>query len=355
MDTFFQKHRTADYKPFLAWFCILALVWTTLLLYAGGITTSIRAGMAFLDWPLSNGSINPDGWLTEPDKMAEHSHRLLGITVGLLTAAICFWLFIREERPWLRRLGRIALLLVILQGVLGGARVKLDQLNILSEHNLIAQSFAVAHACTAQIFLCILVAIAVASSRSWILRQSGLTHEPSSAIKKWGLIACGCIFMQLILGAVMRHSHAGLAIMTFPLIPEGILMLIPSQWDFRIGIHFAHRVGAVAVVIGLIGFLLQIWQDRQTRRTLGNWAIGILFLISLQVYLGALTIWTIRNSYVATIHMLTGAFLLASCWAITFVSHRFSFGTSEEPARHPTAQQEPLGRNIGAPRSDHAS
>ncbi|MBL4574517.1 MAG: COX15/CtaA family protein, partial [Opitutaceae bacterium] len=287
MDAFFQKNRTITYKPFLAWFCILALVWTTFLLYAGGITTSIRAGMAFLDWPLSNGSINPEGWLTEPDKMAEHSHRLLGMIVGLLTITIFCWLLIREERPWLRKIGRIALLLVILQGVLGGARVKLDQLNILTDNNFIAQGFAVAHACTAQIFLCILVAIAIASSRPWIERQAGLSFDPPKAVKRWGLIACGCIFLQLLVGAIMRHSHAGLAIPTFPLTPEG--SLIPSLWDFRVGIHFAHRLGALTVVIGLTTFLIQIWKDRQTRCTLGNWAIGILCLISLQVYLGALT------------------------------------------------------------------
>ena len=66
------------YKPILFWFGFGTLVWITFLLYAGGFTTSIRAGMAFLDWPLSNGSINPEGWLENEDMMAEHSHRLLG-------------------------------------------------------------------------------------------------------------------------------------------------------------------------------------------------------------------------------------------------------------------------------------
>ena len=60
--------------------CWATLLWAVLVLQAGGFTTSIQAGMAFLDWPLSNGSVNPPGWLTEIDKFAEHSHRLAATT-----------------------------------------------------------------------------------------------------------------------------------------------------------------------------------------------------------------------------------------------------------------------------------
>ncbi|MCH2613804.1 MAG: hypothetical protein MKZ70_03805, partial [Opitutales bacterium] len=77
------------YKPILFWFSFGTLVWSAFLLYAGGFTTSIRAGMAFLDWPLSNGSINPEGWLENEDMMAEHSHRLLGAVMGLLSIGLC--------------------------------------------------------------------------------------------------------------------------------------------------------------------------------------------------------------------------------------------------------------------------
>ena len=75
------QNRTDGYKPLFFLFCLFALGWITVLLYAGGMTTSIKAGMAFLDWPLSNGSVNPAGWLTESDKMAENSHRLLGMKI----------------------------------------------------------------------------------------------------------------------------------------------------------------------------------------------------------------------------------------------------------------------------------
>ena len=90
----FTRNRTDGYKPLFFLFCLFALGWITVLLYAGGMTTSIKAGMAFLDWPLSNGSVNPAGWLTESDKMAEHSHRLLGMKIGLLSIGLFLWTYL---------------------------------------------------------------------------------------------------------------------------------------------------------------------------------------------------------------------------------------------------------------------
>jgi len=314
------SQRTSGYKPFLFAFCVFALCWITALLYAGGFTTSIKAGMAFLDWPLSNGSVNPDGWLTESDKLAEHSHRLLGMKIGLLSIGLLIWTWLREERPQVRTLARVLLLIVVLQGVLGGARVRFDQLNILSDHNLIAQSFAVAHACGAQIVLALLVALTISSSRLWIEKQGGLIAAVPKSIKKWSLIACVSIFLQILVGAIMRHADAGLAIAKFPLAQDG--SLLPAYWNFDVGVHFAHRVGAVGVLIALCILLGKVWAHQSTRKALRGIAIFISLLLVVQIYLGALTIWTVKNPYVATAHALIGAFLLASTWALTLLAHR---------------------------------
>ena len=96
--------RTAHFKIGLFIYCLFALASITLLLFAGGFTTSIKAGMAFLDWPLSNGSINPEGWLSESDKFAEHSHRLLGMQIGLIAIGLVLWTSLREARAWVRTL-----------------------------------------------------------------------------------------------------------------------------------------------------------------------------------------------------------------------------------------------------------
>ncbi|HAV13423.1 MAG TPA: cytochrome oxidase assembly protein [Opitutae bacterium] len=314
------SQRTSDYKPLLLAFCIFALCWITLLLFAGGFTTSIKAGMAFLDWPLSNGSVNPEGWLTESDKMAEHGHRLLGMKIGLLSIGLLLWTWLREARPAVRTLARLLVLVVVLQGVLGGARVRFDQLNIMSDHNLVAQTFAVAHACGAQIVLGLLVALTLMSTRRWIEHQGGLIAEVPASIKRWGIIACISIFLQILIGAIMRHADAGLAIAQFPMAQPG--SLLPAYWNFDVGIHFTHRVGAVAVLGILMILLGKIWGHASTRKALGGFAIFIGLVLVIQIYLGALTIWTVKNPYVATMHALIGAFLLASTWALTLLAHR---------------------------------
>lgn len=313
------SQRTSNYKPLLFVFCVFALCWITLLLFAGGYTTSIKAGMAFLDWPLSNGSLNPKNWIVQSDMRAEHSHRLLGMKIGLLSIGLFVWTWLQEDRKWVRMLARMLVLIVVLQGVLGGARVRFDQLNTMSDHNLVAQSFAVMHACGAMIVLGLLVALTLASSRRWIEYGAGFEIQCPRGVKRWGILATVVIFFQVLVGAVMRHADAGLAIITFPL--SSANSLLPAYWNFDVSIHFAHRVGAVIVTVVLLIFLGKVWGSPTAKRALGYGALLIALLLGLQIYLGALTIWTVKDPYVASAHHLIGAFLLASTWGLTFLAH----------------------------------
>ena len=293
-------------------------------------TTSINAGMAFLDWPLSNGSLNPEGWTQNPDQLAEHSHRLLGMIIGILAIILFIWTWLCEERRWIRQLAGILLVMIVLQGLIGGARVRFDSLVTQAESNHLAQTFAIIHACGAQIVLCLLVSIAVASSRRWIERAGGLSQPVPRNIRYWGLIACGLIFLQLVAGALVRHGDAALAIPTFPLTPEG--GLIPQIWSTPVALHFIHRVGAVLVTVGLCAFVFKIWRHGPTRRSLGGAAAGLLLLVALQIFLGATVVWTGKNPHSATIHMLMGALLLAKTWMLTFLTFRLpSQARPEQP------------------------
>ena len=314
-----SANRTASYKPALFYFCIFCLCWITLLLFAGGFTTTIRAGMAFLDWPLSNGSINPEGWTMESDMAAEHSHRLLGMIIGFLSIALFLWTWLREKRRSVRLLARLLLLVVILQGVLGGARVRFDWLVTDAETNRVGQSFAVIHACGAMIVLSVLVSITILCSKRWIEGSEKLANGVPIGIRRWGAIATVGVFLQILVGAIMRHAEAGLAIATFPL--ANASSILPSYWNFDVSIAFAHRVGAVAVTLVLIMFLTKAWNHVAVRRALGFAIVLLIAALTLQLYLGALTIWTVRNPYVATIHHLVGAFLLASTWGLTFLTY----------------------------------
>lgn len=312
--------RTATYKPDLFLFAFGAVFVTGILLFAGGFTTSIGAGMAFLDWPLSNGSINPEGWLDDPAMRAEHSHRLLGATVGLITIGLAVWLWRREARAWLRRLGWIAVGLVIFQGVLGGLRVLLDRMHVEMVDTSAGRLFAMAHATLAQAFLCLLVAIAAGCSRSWINGTGPAGTPVSTSARRWAVVAVALLFAQLMIAAVMRHSHAGLAIPWFPTNQGGALL--PAEWDFRVAIHFAHRAMALVLFVSLAGLALKVWRDPDSTillRRIAGWIVG---LVSLQIALGAAVISSLRHPHITTWHVLIGAATLALTALLAFFLFR---------------------------------
>ena len=277
--------------------------------------------MAFLDWPLSDGSLNPDGWTQDRERRAEHSHRLLGMKIGLLCIVLVVWTQLREARSWVRRLAVVLLLVVILQGVVGGARVRFDQLNTGMESNWIAQAFAVIHACGAQITLCLLVTLALATSRRWIERRGGFSQPASRKVRIWGVGVCLLLFLQILIGAVMRHANLGLAIHTFPFSTSDGAWL-PESWNWAVSVNFAHRAGALVSFVAILGFVAGIWRAFPSRKALGGLSLLPLFLVVVQILLGGTVVWFRLNEYAATLHLLVGAFLLASCWMLTLLSFR---------------------------------
>ena len=257
MTTASQSARTGQYKAGLAWFAAIGSLWVLVLIFLGAFTTSTNSGMAFPDWPLSNGSVNPAGWLTQLDKFAEHSHRLSASLMGLITIAIAVWIHRTESRVWLRRLAVAAVCLVIFQGVVGGLRVLLDGMQVNMVNTSVGRLFAMLHACLAQLFVCNLIAIALACTRPWIERSLPV----ADGVRRLGVACCALLFTQLAIAAVLRHSFAGLAIPTFPYATaDG--GLLPAVWSFPVAIHFAHRTMAVVLTVFLIWFALKIRLDR---------------------------------------------------------------------------------------------
>jgi cytochrome c oxidase assembly protein subunit 15 len=178
------------------------------------------------------------------------------------------------------------------------------------------------HACLAQLFVCTLIALAVACSRSWIERRVPVT----AALRTFGLVCCGLLFMQLAIAAVLRHSFAGLAIPTFPYsTPEG--GLLPAHWDFRVTIHFAHRVMAGVLTLALPTFSILVMRDRGATPIMRSAASALISLLGLQIFLGAQIIWTQRTATMTTGHVLVGAMTLATTFWITWVAHRDTLET----------------------------
>jgi cytochrome c oxidase assembly protein subunit 15 len=303
------RYRSALHR--FACFCAGAVLF---LICIGGMVTSNNAGMSVPDWPNSYGYnmffFPWQDWVG--GIFFEHSHRLAATGVGTLTIVLAVWLCF-QERAWLRWAGAGAVAFVFLQGVVGGLRViwKLDWLGI--PHALLGQSYFV-----------YMALLALFTSRWWIAGATGQTAP------KWTgrvLIICGLILCQLLLGATMRHEHAGLSINDFPLAyGQAWPKTDPASVDaynrerlsrneyatsaLYINIQMAHRVGAVLITVAILAAAAAMWLTPGTAPVLRRWSAAWVGLVFIQFLLGACTIWTNKAADVATAHVATGALTL---------------------------------------------
>ena len=311
-------------NPALALFAKLVVAITFLLVFVGGHTTTSGAGMAFPDWPLSNGSLNPNGWLTNFFMFLEHSHRLTAGLVGIMVAVMFGWVWLRRDslKPGAFPLAGLALFGVVAQAVLGGLRVILDPQGIAATTAATATTFRVLHGCVAQIELCLLVALAALLSPAW---DRVRTSEKLSGIAKLGRIAVALVFLQLIVGATMRHLGAGLAIPTFPqATADGGFM--PKIHNAYVDLNFTHtRFSALVVTLLLLHLGASAFRKADGDALIQRPAILLGALILAQVTLGIFVIWTQKQQpLLTTLHVVNGAAVLATCVLLTVRASRAS-------------------------------
>ncbi|HLP25729.1 MAG TPA: COX15/CtaA family protein, partial [Acidobacteriota bacterium] len=261
---------------------------------------------------------------------AEHSHRLSGATMGLITIGLAVWLWRTESRGWLRRLGWWALAIVIVQGIIGGKRVLLDSLAVPGFDMTLGQMLRIPHGVLAQVFVCVLFAIAAATSRGWIERAAGLTGNTSETSRRLGFWSLFLLLTQLWIAAAMRHNHAGMAIPYFPF-STAEHDVLPLAWDYRIALQFAHRAMAVVLAVVLVAFVRALWKDAAVSATLRWIGVGLLGLVTLQITLGGYIIWSGRNAYITTGHVLVGALTLAATFLLVFLTHHRSLEGVRRP------------------------
>jgi cytochrome c oxidase assembly protein subunit 15 len=201
----------------------------------------------------------------------------------------------------------------------------------------VGRIFAMAHACLAQIYICTLLALVLPVTRPWIERPAA---GAAGARIPWRGLAVGCVVLlvlQLAIAAVMRHSFAGLAIPTFPWsTPAGDVL--PADWNFRVGIHFAHRAMAVVLSVAIIWLAIRIHRDPAAGRAARQVSLGLCVLLVVQIVLGAASVLTYRHAYATTAHVLVGALMLASCFGLAWWSYRDAIdvrasSTSPAPTR----------------------
>jgi cytochrome c oxidase assembly protein subunit 15 len=198
---------------------------TLLLVVAGGLVTSRDAGLSVPDWPLSYGKLMPP---MEGGVLYEHGHRMVATTVGLLTIVSMIWLFRAESRKWLRWLGVIALVAVIIQGVLGGLTVLF----------LLPWWISTSHACLAQLFFSTTVAIVLFTSEWWLRGPALADEDPRYPVRGLSLAAPLCVLVQLFLGAAARHKAIGSIFhIAWAPVATGVILWV----SLRILLHYAHN------------------------------------------------------------------------------------------------------------------
>src|SRR5260221_297355 len=182
-------------------FCCLLASATFILIVAGASVTSHRAGLAVPDWPTTYGSFMFSFPISKwvGNIRYEHVHRLIASMVGMLTIVLTFWLVRKEPRRWVRRLGIAALGVVIAQGVLGGLTVKL----------MLPPPISIAHASLAEAFFCITMVLALVTSESWIEASPAIETVNAGLIRRFALASTTAIYLQIVLGATIRHSESG--------------------------------------------------------------------------------------------------------------------------------------------------
>jgi heme a synthase len=303
-------------KRFLHWYAVFVAASVLLLICSGGLVTSHGAGMAVPDWPNSFGYnmfLFPlSHWVG--GVFFEHTHRLIASGVGLLTVALCVATLVVEHRPWVKWLSGLAVLAVIIQGVLGGLRV--------TEHNAVLGLF---HGCLAQAFFCLVSTIALVTSQFWRRFERVGDETEVRRLRFWTVVITVMVFVQLALGASMRHSHTGLSIPDFPTAYGALFPPLDAGSIARINdaraasqatppisaglilLQYLHRGWAVLIVIGLLSVATAILRNRRVpspaRRGAGFWVVMVLA----QFALGAWTIWSNKAADIATSHVFVGA------------------------------------------------
>jgi cytochrome c oxidase assembly protein subunit 15 len=276
---------------------------TMLLIAAGGMVTSTGSGLSVPDWPTTYGwsmfSFPMDKWVG--GILYEHGHRLIASTVGFLTVILALWTWRVEPRPWVRRLGFAALGAVILQGVLGGITVLL----------FLPPAVSTGHAALAQLFFCITLSLALFTSPGW---RSGAPAPDDPSLRRTAAATTALVYVQILLGATMRHTGAGLAIPTFPLAFGHVL---PPVWSAGIAIHFAHRAGALVVLAAILTTAAGVYRRQRTIPELVRPATLLVVLVLLQATLGAMVVLSGLQPFINTLHVVNGALVLGTSLVLT--------------------------------------
>ena len=312
-----QQH--ANYSPWLHRTARLTAGATFLLIVIGGIVTSTDSGLAVPDWPTTFGY---NMFLYPLSEMVggilyEHSHRLMGSLVGILTIGLLVLILAKDSRKWLKWLGLAALIAVIVQGVLGGLRV--TQIN---------RNFAIVHACLAQAFFALLCGIAWFTSRDWRQDIRTTTGETARKLRRLSLITTCLIYIQLIFGAILRHTGSRLdAHLLFAFLVALHIFLLARR---MLTVDSESDGIGQSMPVLLLGLLV-------VQLMLGTGAFFAKLTAFGETFAAALTVT------ITTAHVAVGALMLVSSFVLTLKIYRFTDASVSVDVPTDNSQQLPVG------------
>lgn len=320
-------------SPALHRYAILCATATFVLIFVGGLVTSTGSALAVPDWPLAYGRLIPK---LVGGVRFEYGHRVVAAVVVILTLVLAGWIWRAEPRGWVIKIALAAFALIIVQAILGGITVLL----------LLPLPIAVAHAATAQAFFCLMVAIALFTNPRFGTYRTIEANYARPRLTVLATLTTAVIYVQILVGAVMRHLGAGTAIPDFPL---SLGKIVPPFFSIYVVINFAHRCGALVVSFFVIWTVARVLRFHRADAYLRRPAIALLVLLALQVTLGAFTVWSGRAVLPTTAHVAVGAAVLATSLALALRS--FALGglaAVAEPAKVRAPMLETVERKVSA-------
>jgi cytochrome c oxidase assembly protein subunit 15 len=301
------------YSKFL---CVLTLF----LIALGALVKSTESGLSVPDWPTTYGKFM---FAYPLNKMAggikyEHTHRMLASLVGLMTLILTVWLLRMEKiSAWVKRLGIFAFLTVVLQGILGGLTVRFFLPVWLSTfHGVLAQTFFL-------IVILIAYALSVERYKRWNIEEESCNPQ----FLQVAVILMVMIYFQLIIGNIMRHAQAGLAVPDFPTMGWAVFPTFDQAWLDRINawrfennldpvnmgqvcIHLLHRLWAFLILVVILLLNNIAYKDCLDRPLILKTLYWLNIAVLLQITLGISTVLTSKEVYTTTLHVTTGAVVL---------------------------------------------
>jgi cytochrome c oxidase assembly protein subunit 15 len=307
----------------LGWFSVFVLITVLLLIFIGASVTSNQAGLSVPDWPTSYGynmfSFPVSRWVG--GIFYEHGHRVLASIVGMLTVILAVWIWVVEKRRWVKLISAWAVGAVVLQGIMGGLTVRMQL-------PLLVSTF---HAVLGQTFMCLILSLTFSQLKECRIGESdpALGARPKAVFYS-AVALLFSVYLQLIWGALMRHSESGLAVPDFPtsggaLVPtfddrmltysNNMLKVFGKEpvTFSQILIHLLHRFFAfVVLALAVINYL---FMKRATTLSTNLVRHGYYLFagVLVQMFLGVMVIFSLKFHILTSTHVVIGAMILALC------------------------------------------